>query len=673
MSYRVPLYTQERIQSMEQTQESAPRPDQPGLRPNRACRNCIQIKAKCIPLTEALTACERCNRLGKSCTTPAPAPRRVRKTSKVTQFRSKSNNHTPAPRARQTSELPTLTASEYDLGRPSLEDFQSTTASGELSPGGMATLVYIVMCSVRNTSIFHVQFVPSAVDVMHFERTRTSLMVASCYRNERFVVEILTHVCVAPSEPTNSIPQEHFPNGRTHGTDTGIVFDISPEIGHFFVAPIHESLFEQYRMSMSGHFPFVPMPPGTSTYNMIRDRPFLYTCCVMSAAHRDPPLQERIAKDILKYVSEHMILRGEKSLDLLQGLLVATTWYPVHTHNSSKWMNLIHLAKALSVDLGLNRPPGFGIFQMKTPSDATGMIQDSKHEARYHRLEERRACLGVYHVYNKYNAAFRRADPTPWSEHPSDANAVAYVRLNHLVERYTGAGGFKPGTFMPIPAYVKLFSEEIDRLRQSLPDLLRNCPSMLDELQASELCLFEPIIGAEYDVPAQKVEAYHACLKRCLAYWEAFVSQDVAKAPYLPLLNWVMIKHALGIVAQLSFAQAEGWDVSYVRSVASFEMLADKMMALLKNVQAYEDATYPKNRSIRFKVFCLRVDMFKQWFNSQIQQETLSEQTQGTEHTHNERSSVVLDPLPKLNDFSDLLWQDFNIDWSRLDSDLYFD
>lgn len=381
-----------------------------------------------------------------------------------------------------------------------------------------------------------------------------------------------------------------------------------------------------------------------------------------------------------------MILRGEKSLDLLQGLLVATTWYPVHTHNSSQWMNLLHLAKALLVDLGLNRPPDFGIFQMKTSSEATGMIHDSKHEARFHSLEERRACLGVYHVYNKYNAAFRHADPTAWSEHleqccqilqtaaeyPSDANAVAYVRLNHLVERYTGAGGFKPGAFMPIPAYMRLFSEEIDRLRQSLPDLLRNCPSMLDELQASELCLFEPIIGAEYDLPAQKVEAYHACLKRCLAYWEAFVSQDVAKASYLPLLNWVMVKHALGIVAQLSFAQAEGWDVSYVRSVASFDMLADKMMALLKNVQAYEDATYPKNRSIRFKVFCLRVDMFKQWFNSQIQQETLSEQRQGTEHTDNERSSVALDSLPKLNDFSDLLWQDFNIEWSRLDSDFNF-
>lgn len=516
--------------------------------------------------------------------------------------------------------------------------------------------------------------------------SKMSVTRALCYHNDRFVVEMLTHLATGLPEPANSNAQIYFPSGRTHGT--GTIFDISPEIGHFFVAPIHESLFEQYRTSMSGHFPFAPIPSGISTYNMTRDRPFLYTCCVMSAAHRDPPLQARIAKDILKYISEHMILRGEKSLDLLQGLLVVTAWYHVYTHSNPQLMNLLHLAKALLVDLGLNRPPGFGIFQIKMSSDATEMIHGSKHEARVHSLEERRACLGVYHVYNRYNAAFRRVDPAAWSEHleqccqalqtaaeyPSDAHAVAYVRLDHLVERYTGAGGFKPGASMPIHTYVKLFSEEIDRLRQGLPDVLRNCPAMLAEFQTAEISLFEPIIGAECDVPAQKVEAYHACLKKCWAYWETFMNQDVAKVPHLPFLSWTMTAHALDVVARLSFTQTEGWDLFYVRSVAGFDMLSDKMVTLLKNVQTYEDAAYPKSRSIRFKIFCLRIDMFKQWYDSKIQQEALLKEPRGKEHADNEHPSAMttLDSLPVMSDFSDMLWQDFNIDWSRLDSDFHF-
>jgi len=145
---------------MEQTRHSAARPDQPGLRPNRACRNCVQIKAKCIPLTDALATCERCHRLGKSCTTPAPAPRRVRRTpSNVTQLRPEPSNLTPAPSARQTSELPTP-GSSYDLGRPFLEDFQNTTASSESSLS-MTARVCIVSCSVRNSSTLHAQFMSS--------------------------------------------------------------------------------------------------------------------------------------------------------------------------------------------------------------------------------------------------------------------------------------------------------------------------------------------------------------------------------------------------------------------------------------------------------------------------------------------------------------------------------
>lgn len=89
-------------------------PDQPGLRPNRACRNCVQIKAKCVPVEGCLSICVRCHRLGKECTTPAPAPRRTRRTPvKVTQLRQKASSLSPVPGVRGTPELPTP-ASSYD-------------------------------------------------------------------------------------------------------------------------------------------------------------------------------------------------------------------------------------------------------------------------------------------------------------------------------------------------------------------------------------------------------------------------------------------------------------------------------------------------------------------------------------------------------------------------------
>ena len=489
----------------------------------------------------------------------------------------------------------------------------------------------------------------------------------------------------APGLPEAANLQEHFPSSRTHGP--GTVFDISPEIGHFFVAPVHESLFEQYQTFMNEHFPFVPISPTVSALAMMKDRPFLYTCCVMTAAHRDPPLQSRIARDILKHISERMILAGEKSLDFLQGLLIVTAWYHVYTHNNPQLMNLLHLAKALLIDLGLNRPPGFGIFQIKMSSDATEMIHGSRHDARTHSLEERRACLGIYHVYHRYNAAFRRLDPITWSEHfetccqalqnaaeyPSDTYAVALVRLDHILERYTSSGGFKPGSSMPIPSYIKLFSEELNRLRQELSSVLLRYPAMLADIQTAEITLFEPTISANCDVPAHKVEAYHACLKSCLTYFEAFMNQDVAKIPFLPFLSCVTMAHALDVVARLSFTHDEGWDPSYVRSVAGFDLLSDKIVTMLKSVQAHEEATYPISRSIRFTIFSMRIQKFRQWYDSKLQHEASSQQQGDSEPgASNEHHLDSLDTLPGLNDFSDMLWQDYTMDWSRLENEFGF-
>lgn len=51
--------------------------DTAGLRPNRACRNCVQIKAKCVPFEGSdLRICQRCHRLKKPCSTAAPAIRK---------------------------------------------------------------------------------------------------------------------------------------------------------------------------------------------------------------------------------------------------------------------------------------------------------------------------------------------------------------------------------------------------------------------------------------------------------------------------------------------------------------------------------------------------------------------------------------------------------------------
>jgi len=77
---------------------------------------------------------------------------------------------------------------------------------------------------------------------------------------------------------------------------------------------------------MNQYFPFVVIPPLQGIFHFRQDHPFLFRACIAVAAHTDPLLQMRLGEDMLRYVGERMLLCTEKSLDLLQGLLVLIAW-----------------------------------------------------------------------------------------------------------------------------------------------------------------------------------------------------------------------------------------------------------------------------------------------------------------------------------------------------------
>lgn len=215
-----------------------------GLIPNRACRNCSHIKAKCIPHNTSI--CQRCHRLGKQCTTAAP-------------------------RKRQRARGPSLTP-------VSIQDRDSLAGTS-----GHSDLIRAIHQAV-----------------------------STCDSNV--------------NQPINTWVTD--PTITSYTTRNAVnLFHISPEIGHNFVEQTHEALFDHFRVHMSKHFPFVAFRPEHSPAEVASEKPFLYTCCIMTANHRDPPMQTRIARDIIKYISERMLLAGEKNIDLLQGLSVLTAWY----------------------------------------------------------------------------------------------------------------------------------------------------------------------------------------------------------------------------------------------------------------------------------------------------------------------------------------------------------
>lgn len=231
----------------------------PGLLPNRACRNCSHIKAKCIPQADT-SICQRCHRLGKQCTTATSRKRQ---------------------RTRASEPLSTP-VSVQDQSMPRAERTYSETQQSQVD-------LSMSLVTPQTTPKPHVQAVSSSKPVISW--------------------------C---SDPTIN---SYTTRNAVH------LFNISPEIGHSFVDQVHETMFDHFRFHMSKHFPFLVFPQDRTPAEIALDRPFLYSCCIMAAMHRDPPMQTRVSKDVIRYLSERVLLSGEKNLDLLQGLTLMTAWY----------------------------------------------------------------------------------------------------------------------------------------------------------------------------------------------------------------------------------------------------------------------------------------------------------------------------------------------------------
>lgn len=88
-----------------------------------------------------------------------------------------------------------------------------------------------------------------------------------------------------------------------------------------------DALLYIYRTNMVSQFPFVVVPYTLSATELAQARPFLYKTVLMAASYHDKAGQTRMTKEIFQYLSEHMIMGNEKSLDLLQGLLVLMAWW----------------------------------------------------------------------------------------------------------------------------------------------------------------------------------------------------------------------------------------------------------------------------------------------------------------------------------------------------------
>jgi hypothetical protein len=115
--------------------------------------------------------------------------------------------------------------------------------------------------------------------------------------------------------------------------------------------------FDRYTQDIAPIAPFVVFPPSTSMAEIRRTKPILFLSILSVAVPVFlPSLQLPLINEVHRIFADRVLVRGLKSLELVQSLLVATLWYVPPDHlDQLKFYQFVHLAAAIGVELGMNR------------------------------------------------------------------------------------------------------------------------------------------------------------------------------------------------------------------------------------------------------------------------------------------------------------------------------
>lgn len=160
-------------------------------------------------------------------------------------------------------------------------------------------------------------------------------------------------------------------------------------------------IFNRFVTEMTVQMPIVVFPPGTSAFDIRRRKPvlFLSILSVASSTIR-PDLQTAFVDETNRLLAEKIMIRGEKSLELIQSILVSTFWYqPPEQYEELKFYQYIHIAATMGIDIGMGKKTKqtekkfMGLWKENAMKKASAPNPDA--------LETRRTWLGCYFLCAK--------------------------------------------------------------------------------------------------------------------------------------------------------------------------------------------------------------------------------------------------------------------------------
>lgn len=395
-------------------------------------------------------------------------------------------------------------------------------------------------------------------------------------------------------------------------------------------------------------FPFVIIPDNMTAEELKRARPYLHRVILWAAAPPARSLRGEYGKELLRELSDRLFVEGEKSLDLLQGIIILVGWYHKTFITKPQLTNLLQLMVALVVDLGLNKAPNFHDRQ-RVAIFATENAHGNQELSTTRTNEERRALAGCFYLTSSMSTSFKRLDPLWYSPHmeeccqvlaaekeyPSDERLVYMVRIQHLTQRIVQTLSNESSSNnmgkAPITMCVKSFQLELKDINDGLPERLKNDTIMLLQLRCAEVHLYEiglhmPPSFSDHAGLGPDTLARRDILYSCLRATKSFLSiyfecLSIIDFHHGPLLcTWTQMSYVLVIGSKITLFKANDWDVQYARNQIDFVSVLDRCIMMVDMLMAAlrQDAVLLPAVDTFFEQCTIQTKWLRSWYQSML-------------------------------------------------------
>lgn len=293
----------------------------------RACLACRANKSRCIAVRNE-SSCQACLKASRPCVMPGPSKPRVGTAQRVSKLEKKIERLTNALLSQQR--------------RGSID---SETGDDDPSEGGDQS------------------------------PRRASSQPSGSYESARYFPSDRIFPTERPqtSTPTFAFNVEspEFTSGKSV-TGLGIVSKSSGT-----------ALFNHWKANVNSLSPVVVLSSSSDAETIRSSKPLLFLAIAsVASASIQPSLQSQLVKELTRDFAHRILVVGEKSLELVQAILVYTDhFFPADNARASAFTQYIHCALSICIDLGLDK----GCVDGHIKGDAEA-------------LEWERAWLGCYYI-----------------------------------------------------------------------------------------------------------------------------------------------------------------------------------------------------------------------------------------------------------------------------------